>query len=80
MPRASKEKGHKRKRSKHGAPSEYKLLTYAALGQYNKLIKLLQKRSGIDIDFYDAQGNTPLHEVNLLSSIVYYLDSVPKTT
>ena len=73
MPKASKEKSRKRKSNKHGPAPEYKLLTYAALGQYNKLLKLLQKRSDIDVDFYDAQGNTPLHEVNLLSLCVCYL-------
>lgn len=73
MPKASKEARHKQKSSKHGMSPEYKLLNYAALGQYNKLRKLLHKRSHVDVDFYDAQGNTALHEV--CTAADFYLHS-----
>ena len=63
MPKGRREKHHKH--SKSGSePLEYKLLTYAALGKVTKLGKLLAKHTGLDVNFFDAHGNTALHQVN----------------
>lgn len=52
-----------RKQSKHSRdPYEYKLLTYAALGQHKKIVRLLAKHPHLDVNFYDAQGDTALHK------------------
>ncbi len=62
MPKRRKDKHHKHC-SRSNEPSEYKLLTYAALGQHSKVAKLLTKHADLDINFYDAHGNTALHQV-----------------
>lgn len=61
MPKAHKDK---RKRSRRDdEPAEYRLLTYAALGQTRKVAKLLNKHTDLDINFFDAHGCTALHQV-----------------
>ena len=60
MPKSRKEKHHKHSSSE---PIEYKLLTYAALGKHSKVAKLFAKHPEVDINFYDAHGNTALHQV-----------------
>ncbi|KAL3153311.1 hypothetical protein ABBQ38_011655 [Trebouxia sp. C0009 RCD-2024] len=60
MPKAHKDK---RKRSRRDdEPAEYRLLTYAALGQTRKVAKLLNKHTDLDINFFDAHGCTALHQ------------------
>ena len=80
MTKSDKEKRRKHKRSKHGASPEYKLLTYCALGQYNKLRKLLQKHPTVDLEFFDPHGNTALHEVSLLEESSWFLRLLPTTS
>ena len=63
MPKRRREKHHKHSKS-NSEPLEYKLLTYAALGKETKVGKLLAKHTGLDVNFYDAHGNTALHQVN----------------
>ena len=63
MPKRRREKHHKHSKSS-SEPLEYKLLTYAALGKEAKVEKLLAKPTGLDVNFYDAHGNTALHEVH----------------
>lgn len=63
MPKAHKDK--RTKRSRHdGEPAEYRLLTYAALGQKRKIAKLFDKHAELDVNFYDAHGYTALHQVS----------------
>ena len=62
MPKERKDKHHKR--SKQSRTSvEYKLLTYAALGQQSKITRLFSKQQDLDVNFYDAHGSTALHQV-----------------
>ncbi len=63
MPKRRREKHHKHSKSS-SEPLEYKLLTYAALGKETKVGKLLAKHTGLDVNFFDAHGNTALHQVN----------------
>ncbi len=63
MPKGRREKHRKHSKSS-SEPLEYKLLTYAALGKETKVGKLLAKHTGLDVNFYDAHGNTALHQVN----------------
>lgn len=74
MPKEHKEKGHKH--SKRGRePAEYRLLTYAALGQQRKVAKLFERHSDLDVNFYDAHGNTALHQVS--DSVALALGTLP---
>lgn len=62
MPKAHKVK--RNKRSRHdGEPAEYRMLTYAALGQKRKVAKLFDRHADLDVNFYDAHGCTALHQV-----------------
>ena len=67
MPKAHKEKRNKRSRH-NGDPAEYRLLTYAALGQKRKVAKLFDRHAELDVNFYDAHGYTALHQVNVNDS------------
>lgn len=66
MPKAHKHRKHYRHSSE---PVEYKLLTYAALGQQRKVVKLFDRNAGIDVNFFDAHGLTSLHQVSKSSEI-----------
>ena len=62
MPKAPKNK--RKRRSRHdGEPAEYRLLTFAALGQKRKVSKLFDRHADLDVNFYDAHGHTALHQV-----------------
>lgn len=62
MPKVLKDKRHRRNRH-NSEPAEYRLLTYAALGQIRKVVKLFDRHADLDVNFYDAHGHTALHQV-----------------
>ncbi|DBB11312.1 TPA: hypothetical protein ACH3X3_006741 [Trebouxia sp. C0006] len=64
MPKRRREKHHKHSKSS-SEPLEYKLLTYAALGKETKVGKLLARHTRLDVNFFDAHGNTALHQAHL---------------
>jgi hypothetical protein len=63
-------KKHKRKKSKkkdRGDKSSLKLMLYAAVGEVKKVRKLLDKYPPPDVNTYDGEGNTALHQVRMLA-------------
>ncbi|KAK9823330.1 hypothetical protein WJX72_001970 [[Myrmecia] bisecta] len=61
-PNQHKRKKRKKEKRDGSGRSEYKLLLYAALGDIGKLKKLISRHPQVNLDVFDAEGNTPLHQ------------------
>jgi len=59
---------HKRKKRKVEKVSSYrhvvKLLVLSASGDHKKVKKLLQRHPDLDVNSYNSEGFTPLHQVS----------------
>jgi hypothetical protein len=62
------ESTHKQKKQKVDKESTYKhvvrLLVLSASGEHRKVKKLLQRHDDLDVNSYNSEGFTPLHQVS----------------
>jgi len=67
------ESTHKRKKRKVDRESSYKhvvkLLVLSASGEHKKVKKLLQRHDDLDVNSYNSEGFTPLHQVSMANLV-----------